>query len=654
MDNSSKKPRIGIQYAALVSVLIALVVFVASRIPPISTAESRFSDILLTQFQGERPVSEDIVVVKITEDTLAQFPYRSPLDRGFLAEIIQKILDSNAKALGIDILIDQPSEGEKDAKLLSVLSAAKGRAFLATAALEDGLNEAQVAYQRENLHTVSQAIVVLARDNNDGIVRHFLSSRQIDNRVLKSLSSAMIGQSASEADRNYLRIVYSRNSDGEPHQFSEYPAHTVKLLPGAWFEGKYVFIGVDLPLIDRYRTPFASTLGEARGTMPGVNIHAHILNQLISGTAVFEVGRIASALLALGAGLAGIFLAAIRRPVWVRAGLFIAALGGLFTASILVFQAFLLLVPAVLAASAMTLAALVTSAFLWQKDRNEKRFVREAWTHYVSPVVVNDLIANPEKLELGGEKLDVSFIFTDIAGFTSMAEGMPVEKLSPLLNQYLDLVSAEFLKAGATIDKFVGDAVIGFIGAPIPDKDHPNKAVALAIAIDRACRNFQAECTRKGLRFGHTRIGVHSGPAIVGNFGGTGFFDYTALGDTVNTAARLEGANKIFGSRVCISGATATRATDHAFRPMARLVLAGKTKPVEAWEPLAVVPEECADAPSYLKAYRALDSGATESDCSFKKLAESHPNDYLVANHLARLESGGRGTMIDLTKGPKL
>lgn len=654
MSKNIDNRRIGVKYGFLVPLIIAAIVFLASKIPPVATAESRFADILLTQYHSGLKASEDIVVVKITEDTLAQFPYRSPLNRSFLAEIVEKILDANAKAVGIDILIDQPSEVSKDQQLLKVLRAGKGRAFIATAGLNDGLSEAQVGYQDEHLKGISKAIVVLARDNNDGIVRHYLDSRQGENGLVKSLSNAMLGQSDAELVGGYVRIAYNGNDEGMPHQFSEYPAHTVKVLPPAWFEGKYVLIGVDLPLIDQYRTPFASVQGEAGGVLAGVKIHAHILNQLISGEKLSEISAGVSFILAAFAALSGVFLAAIRRSIWLRVGIFAGALIAVFVTSILMFKSLFLLLPAVMIASAMVLGALATSALLWQRDRIEKRFVRDAWTHYVSPVVVDDLISNPDKLETGGEKLDVTFIFTDIAGFTTLAEGMPAEELSPILNQYLDIVSGEFLKAGATIDKFVGDAVIGFIGAPIPDENHPNKGVDLAIAIDEACQKFKNGCIAKGIKFGDTRIGVHSGPAVIGNFGGSGFFDYTALGDTVNTAARLEGANKIFGSHVCISGATAGRATDHEFRPMAKLILAGKSKPVEAWEPLAVVPTDCSKIADYLDAYHSLDDKGSDSGVLFKKLAETHPNDYLVVNHLARFESGGRGTMIDLTKGPKL
>jgi len=634
--------------------MVAATVFVLSQSSPLRTVEQRYSDVLMTWLDHDRQPSEDIVIVKITEDTLAKIAYRSPFDRSLLAQVVKKILSANPKSIGIDVLLDQASEPAKDEELFAVLRSSPDKIAVAFATTEDGLSDAQADYENKNLAGVTKATVVLAKDNTDGIVRYYLESRVIGQKIVPTLAHVMDKEFSAGQPGNYTRIFYQNTKNSKPHEFTEYPAHSVPLLPAAWFKDKYVFIGMDLPRIDRYRTPFASMLGEISGSMPGVIIHAHILDQLLSGTKLSELGPIAIFALLCFAALAGILIVRIRQSIWIRMLVLAATFPLIIGASVFLFKSASLITPAMSISVAMTMAALIASAILWQADRNEKRFVRDAWTHYVSSVVVEDMIAHPEKLSLGGEKMDVSFIFTDIAGFTSLAEGMEVEKLSPILNSYLDRVSAEFLKADATIDKIVGDAVIGFIGAPVVDNDHPNKAVGLAIAIDRVCCQFQEEMEADGVDFGHTRIGVHSGPAIIGNFGGSNFFDYTALGDTVNTAARLEGANKIFGSHVCISGATVGRATDHLFRPLGRLLLAGKTKLVDAWEPVAALDKDCAPVEEYNEAYKLLDAGSDKAHAALEKLAKSHPNDYLISCHLERVKNGNRGTMIDLTKGPKL
>ncbi|MFK5981004.1 MAG: adenylate/guanylate cyclase domain-containing protein [Rhizobiaceae bacterium] len=643
--------RIGTRMALLLSLIVMIVVLPFTQFPPLHTFESRYSDLLMTFLASNTKSSKDIVVVKITEDTLATLPYRSPLDRGLLADIVEKLLAANPKAIGIDLLLDQPSEKAKDDRLYKLLKENSDKVFVVYADQSDGLSEAQVAYENTALEGVSKAIAVLPKDRSDGIVRYFLEGRFYKDSIMPSLSHAMIGTPQNELNNSFSRIVYQHKEDGKPRDFPNYPAQAVKVLPTAWFADKYVLIGVDLPFVDRHRTPFTSARGEKEGFMPGVFIHAHVLNQLSSAVRLTDLAGFASIALLWVAGFIGLMVVRIRRTIWLRVAALVISMTSIVGISLTVFETSQLLIPTIPSLATMIIAAMLGSAILWQSDRSEKRFVRDAWSHYVSPDVVDDMISHPEKMQLGGEQMDVSFIFTDIASFTSMSENMPVDQLSEVLNEYLDRVSAEFVKAGATLDKFVGDAVIGFIGAPLPDKDHPNKAVRLAIEIDKVCCKYQAEMAEKGIKFGHTRIGVHSGPAIIGNFGGSNFFDYTALGDTVNTAARLEGANKHFTSHICVSGATAERANAHEFRQLGRLLLAGKTKPVDAWEPLSAVLVKSAPFEVYRNAYAELDKGTISSLKTFKSLAKSYPDDYLVKYHLGRLENGLNNTLIDLTGG---
>jgi adenylate cyclase len=637
--------------AAILALIVTIIILPFTQMPPLHTIEARYADLLMTYLADKSEPSKDIVVVKITESTLAKLPYRSPFDRGLLADMLEKILASNPKAVGIDLILDQPSEKEKDDRLIALLEANQDKVFVVYVDQEDGLSKSQFDFENKILKNASKAIAVLPKDPNDGIVRHFLEGRVHGETVIPALAHAVAGTWKNQLSDGDSRIVYQHKEDGKPRDFPSYPANAIKVLPSNWFEGKYVLIGVDLPFTDRHRTPFSSSRGEKEGFLPGVFIHAHILDQLLAGIRINDTPGLVGIMLFWITGFIGFMIVAIRHSIWIRIGLLILGIIGLVVFSLLIFETQLLLIPTIPMIATMILAAMAGSAILWQSDRLEKRFVRDAWSHYVSPKVVEDMITNPEKMKLGGEQMDVSFIFTDIAGFTSMSENMPVEQLSTVLNEYLDRVSEEFVSAGATLDKFVGDAVVGFIGAPIPDVDHPNKAVGLAIAIDKACCKYQAELEQQGVKFGHTRVGVHSGPAIIGNFGGTKFFDYTALGDTVNTAARLEGSNKKFSSHVCISGATAQRANNFEYRPLGRLLLAGKSQSVDAWEPVDAVRNNCAPTDVYRNAYAELDKGTISSLQTFKRLAKKYPEDYLVKCHLGRLEAGQNTTLIDLTGG---
>jgi class 3 adenylate cyclase len=302
----------------------------------------------------------------------------------------------------------------------------------------------------------------------------------------------------------------------------------------------------------------------------------------------------------------------------------------------------MLLLPLAAPTAACVLSFGGGSALAAWRERGAKRFIRDAFARFVSPEVVKRLQADPSKLELGGERRMLSFIFTDVAGFTTLAEGLPPHDLVLLLNTYLDGMSQIVLDHGGTIDKYIGDAVVAFFGAPLDQPDHAARAVACALALDRFAEGFRAAHPR----FGTTRIGVHSGEAVVGNFGGAARIDYTAMGDTVNTAARLEGANKFFGTRVLISGSTVS--ADAGLRPVGEVVFKGKSEAVPVFTPVTDVTAAEARRARYVLAYRSLKAGEEGALAAFQSLAEEDPEDGLVAFHLRRLARGERGVTIKL------
>jgi class 3 adenylate cyclase len=283
-------------------------------------------------------------------------------------------------------------------------------------------------------------------------------------------------------------------------------------------------------------------------------------------------------------------------------------------------------------------------AFVGRRVRREKRFIRDAFARYVAPALVDELEADPGRLVLGGERREVTLLFSDIAGFTKLSEGMDAQALGRVLNDYFDGLCAIVIAHEGTIDKLIGDAVVAIFGAPVARADHAERAVACALEMDAFAERFRREQAALGVALGATRIGVHSGVATVGNFGGRDRFNYTALGDTVNTASRLEGANKALGTRICVSAATATRCPAMRFRPVADVIVKGKTEAVAVVEPV----READDDPGYGAAYAALRDGSADALTLFERLASLAPDDGLVAVHLARLRAGSRGTRIVL------
>jgi adenylate cyclase len=249
-------------------------------------------------------------------------------------------------------------------------------------------------------------------------------------------------------------------------------------------------------------------------------------------------------------------------------------------------------------------------------------------------------------MSLEGERRVMTFLFTDVADFTTLSEGLDSHELARILNSYLDGVTQIVLRHDGMVGKFIGDAVFVIFNAPLDQPDHAERAVRCALEIDRFCQSFCLEQNAKGVPFGLTRIGINTGPAVVGNFGSSSRFSYTATGDAVNTASRLEGINKVLGTRICV--AQSTRALCHgiAFRPVAAVMVKGKAAAIEVWEPLH---EDVVRAPfltRYCEAFARLRTLAPDALDLFTALHAEDPKDPCVALHLARLRRGLQGAEI--------
>jgi class 3 adenylate cyclase len=263
-----------------------------------------------------------------------------------------------------------------------------------------------------------------------------------------------------------------------------------------------------------------------------------------------------------------------------------------------------------------------------------------ALARYFSPALAERLACGDGGAALDGAHRDITAIFTDITGFTSLAESLDIAVLAALLHEYLSgMIDIVFAHDG-TVAKIVGDALQILFGAPDPRPDHAARAIACARALDRFAEAQRARWHAAGVALGPTRIGVHSGPAIVGNFGAERFFDYTAYGDTINTAARLETANKRLGTRVCVSASSAGAAPE-GMRPVGNLVLRGRTGDLRAYD--ATEPPA-----GYSDAFALLERAAPEALAAFAALVGHHPDDALAHFHLRRLLDGAKGPRIDL------
>jgi class 3 adenylate cyclase len=277
----------------------------------------------------------------------------------------------------------------------------------------------------------------------------------------------------------------------------------------------------------------------------------------------------------------------------------------------------------------------------------DNKWIKEAFSAYVSPNLVNHLIKHPEQLKLGGERRECSFVFTDLQGFTSLTEKSDPETVVSTLNQYIKEMTAIAFKHGGTIDKIVGDGIAVLFSAPVVQEDHALRAVNCALEMDEFSEGFSHLKNKEGIPLGHTRIGVNTGPVIVGNVGSESQFDYTAIGDAVNTTARLESANKQLGTQICVSLSTVSQCKGIAFRPIASLVLVGKKNAVDAFEPISRLNKDTSSpVDMYNKAFDLLDINVESAFKSFEELNNKYPEDNLVKFHLNRLKEGQKGSNI--------
>jgi adenylate cyclase len=269
-------------------------------------------------------------------------------------------------------------------------------------------------------------------------------------------------------------------------------------------------------------------------------------------------------------------------------------------------------------------------------------------SRYFSPNLAERLASDPDSVDLGGQRREITSLFTDIAEFTSLVETLDPEIIAPLLNDYLGAMTDIVFAHGGTVVKLVGDAMHVLFGAPADQPDHAERAIACALELDLSAQAFRERWRQRGVVLGATRLGLAAGPAIVGNFGGGRYFDYTAYGDTVNTSARLEAANKQLGTRICVGESVASRVAGFKGRPVGDLLLRGRKEPLRAFEPLTDEAFEDSATRAYLDAFAKLEAGDPMAVPAFAALLGLRSEDHLVGFHLRRLLSGTSGPHIAL------
>jgi adenylate cyclase len=619
------------------------------QLPLASDAERALYDMRF--FQAAEQVGQDdrIVLVYYDDKTLEQLGKRSPLDRKMLADALKTLDAIGPKAIGIDILFDQPQA--EDPLLIGTLRGMRTPTYLGFATQKE--NEQQMAYWQEEFlrnflrqvasGPVRPASIRLEEDPEDSVMRRW--PNQLPN-LPPLLANAM--SPVHPEFRTYTgSIDYRLPKDQEAGLFAKFAVEFIAIdfegqIPDMVRDkiaGKYVLIGGNIEDLDDFETPMT------RATnlwTKGLEVHAQLLAQLLDGRMRPPVPNWALWLAALGLVAAGGLTSLLELRGWKLAGvlavqlLFIAGLpfalqdGGLDTIGL----------PAFGWGAGWALAFAAVGASARAVGSEQRRFAQSTLGKYLPADVAAEILKDPDKLALKGEKRQIYALFTDLEGFTKLSHAITPEQLSNLLNRYLDVLSETVLNHGGTIDKFVGDAVVAFWGAPIARADDADRALKAAVAMFEAGEQFRDSGGVDIPPLGCTRVGLHRGEAVVGNFGGKGRIQYTALGDGMNTASRLESANKLLKTTILVSREAKEQCSLDIFRPMGRIVLSGRATPVEVWEPMPGMAAE--DRRRLTEAWLRFDGGDPAALAELEAVAAER-QDAALDNFVYRIRQAGPG-----------
>ncbi|HTS90892.1 MAG TPA: adenylate/guanylate cyclase domain-containing protein [Stellaceae bacterium] len=640
---------------AIAAVSVGLVTVAVENIRFLKQAERFVRDWETTVLAPAEPQSPDVKIVSITEETLKYFPYREPVDRKFLAELLRKLAAAKPKVIALDVLLDQPTEDAKDDELRETIATLPVPLAVSYVFDYEIVDQKQKEFLDAFVPAQDRMLADIGTDAFDGTARFIVPEKTMpDGTEMPGFARAVLTKIGVKTPAEQVDIAWRGRPNGDQEPFAEFASPFVLAAKPAvlerLFQGKIVLIGADLSLTDRHRTPYASVYGGNRGILPGVVIHAHEIDQLLTGRQPPGLGRMGDLLIALALALVGAMLGISEVRLHWRIVIALLITGAWWAGGAAIFHFEGVMVALVTPSLALGLTLWGSDAITGYEARKQKEYIQKTFSRYVSPKVVTQLAQDPDRLKLGGERREMTFLFTDVAGFTTMSEAVGASELAQILNTYLEGMVEIVQRHDGLVDKFIGDAVFAIFNTPLDQPDHWERAVRCALELDRFADQFRATQNAKDIPFGVTRIGVHSGTATVGNFGSHDKMEYTALGDPVNTASRLEGLNKYFGTRICVSEVTFEHCKDIAFRPMGRVVVKGKTTALGIWEPLTAERDHSDYVARYRHAYQRLEEGAEDALPLFEELFAENPYDGCVEIHLERLRTGQRSPEIAMTE----
>lgn len=571
-----------------------------------------YRQILRTHFADEQLTtpSDDVVIVYTDEGFYTDYD-KYPLRRVDLSTIIVRLKEMGASVIGVDMLLDFKSAYGEDPTLEDALVEAGNVLMVSQAEIEDGqyqgINTAIPRFADVTHHgysnispnsAISESIVRL-RIHQEMVERfdawpfavkavalYLDETPQIATGLLTVGPDVEVGlDQFSEMYIDYPLLPVIGDRTARLHEMVGISASDLLFVDDEealeelayLVDGKIVLIGEVAEVAhDEFETPV--------GNVYGVEIIANSINTILRNGPL-RAASLATELL-IGFLLLGVFLATrvIPEPTPRNTislgtmGLFIGVAGCLYIfAGLVLSMTYMLL--------AMILSTLVVNIRFYIAEMGQKAMIRDMFGQYLSPKVVEDLVEDPHKIQLGGEEREMTAYFSDIAGFSTISESLTPTELVQRLNEYLTEMCNIIIGFEGTVDKFEGDAIVAFWGAPTRQEDHSRLACFASIDMDKRLIELREQWRNDGVPELNVRMGVNSGAMVVGNMGSIQRMNYTIMGDAVNLAARLEGANKAYGSGIMISDATYRLCEqDVDVRELDTLRVVGKSEPVRVYE----------------------------------------------------------------------
>jgi class 3 adenylate cyclase/CHASE2 domain-containing sensor protein len=579
--------------------------------------------------------SSDIVIIKIDNESLNNLQAQSNLKtltipKSVYIDVITKLKSVNVKGIAFDIVFqNKDREEEEFAKVLEWAGNVVISRFIQRWACvldADGAYETCDGLPRSVYRDVPQGHVEVNQSIDQKVLRATDGSGTVDALSLKLYEQNNFESGAQDTSHDILT---------DKNTFIPYfwPPNTYKSISLSAFlslskidlvsnlSNKYVFIGESGTLIhDAHISPVSATL------MDGVESHAHMLDGLLQWRMLTSWSKYSTNMFMITMLLLIMMVSLyMLLPKFLSLSLAVfITFWAIWMARYAYFRFGIVIEIAPLIMAGGVFSFPLTYIYRFFIVDREKRVLTDAFSRYVDPHVVEKIARDAHKIELGGESRHLTVLFSDIAGFTTLSEKLTPNDLFYLMSSYLSRMTDILTRNGGTLDKYIGDAVMGFYGAPLEMPDHPLHACHTALEMRKALPIFNTELLARGLDEIDFRIGIATGDVVVGNIGSHDRFNYTVLGDTVNLASRLEATSKEYGTHILVSESTYEVAKgEFLFRRLDRIAVKGKTEWVLIYELIADIRDTKIDRSIYERYEQGLEKYFASDYLGAGKIFES-------------------------------